>query len=268
MEEIRSIAYEYYSMFYGYNRVIRKLWFNILLAIFSAGIFLACIVQYLMFSDFSNEGSLYSSGLLLVGVSEVILISSYERLKALRQNLIIGNSTSMDRRFVLMNKKVRWINDAFVVEPSHYPWLLKKIEELKAFSQGTMVGHDLSLGRFLRYIYDRESKARILSLALFVFSILALIAMKEVSGLDVLFETYSVIGWKGLVFLWMTCSIITFLLYVGVVYFLSVLVGVVDTLGIWLDRGTTRSDRIFGYLFRDLAEYSHVTLSLAQDKPK
>jgi len=194
-------------------------------------------------------------GIATILVPEVLWLLVTFRIQALKERRLVEetnrhlgtsfNSPSECRRHVLAA--------AVAAHPSEFLRFAKEIDELISLKRKFRKYSDLSWTELGRKIYDRDSKARLLTLMIALVSITVALAAKSDATLETLFEVYSEPTARDFLLMVAAWTAILFALYIG----LQVLVRtIIDGLALWSIKLLGGSPRwLLEYLVRDLVMY-------------
>lgn len=130
---------------------------------------------------------------------------------------------------------------------------LQEIDDLMLLQRKFRKRSDLSWPELGRKIYDRDSKARLLTLLIVPVSMTVALIAKSDATLDTLFEVYSDPGARSILVLLAVVATVIFALFVGLQ---TLSWTIIDGLTSWSTKLLGTSQRwALGYLVRDLALY-------------
>lgn len=194
-------------------------------------------------------------GFWVVLIPEIIWLRITFRIQTLRQQRLV---TDTNRRFGTSFSSPEECRRHFLTAllkrpPSSFLSVAKEIDDLMLLQKKFRKHSDLSLSELGRKIYDRDSKARLLTLLIVPVSMAVALIAKSDTTLDTLFEVYSDSGARSLVALLAVAAAVFFALFVGLQ---TLMWTIMDGLTSWSTKLLGTSQRwVLGYLVRDLAHY-------------
>ena len=148
------------------------------------------------------------------------------------------------RRFLL--------STAVSVASSDFLKTAKEIDDLLSLQRRFRKYSDLTASDFWRKVYDKDSKARLLTLLIAVVTMTVALSVRSNATLEALFDVYSEPGNRQFMVFIAGMAVLMFVVFVG----LQILtLTVVDGLALWaikLSRGSMFSGWLLSYLVRDL----------------
>lgn len=194
-------------------------------------------------------------GIAAILVPEVIWLLITFRIQTLKERRLVEEtnrrlgtsfeSPSECRRHVLAA--------AVAAPPSEFLRVAKEIDELMSLKRRFRKYSDLSWAELGRKIYDRDSKARLLTLMIALVSITVALAAKSDATLETLFEVYSERAARELLLIVAVWATIFFVLYVGLQVLVRTIIGGLALWAIKLLGGSPQW--LLEYLVRDLVMY-------------
>lgn len=141
------------------------------------------------------------------------------------------------------------------VPPTEYLKIAKEIDDLLSLQRKFRKYSDLTLSELSKNIYDKDSKARLLTLTIALFSMVVALAAKSNANLETIFDAYTDPGSRRFIVLVTLLAVILFMASVGLRMFA---LNIVDGLASWSIKIFGNSmlvDWLLAYLIRDLAYY-------------
>jgi len=253
MDQFYKIAYEYYFQFYSYSKYYQKLkyefWGTLIFGvafIFGIFVFIAETV-YMKPEYFFKSYSIWA-----VFALEGLFLYLWAKLQRKRTNLVLDNKKYTSAVLALVNKKKKWLKDEVGISDKDYFRYAKEFESMRDMCLRNKNTLEFDPKDLWQRIYDSNSKARILSLVVFLFSIMALVSIKSIPGPEVIFEAFSGLNWYQLLSLVFIYALMLFIVMYGSIYMIRFSSNVLNLITLAIDGDKTRSERIAGFLIRDL----------------
>lgn len=137
--------------------------------------------------------------------------------------------------------------------PSKFLAVAKEIDDLTSLQTKFRKYSDLSWSELGRKIYDRDSKARLLTLLIVPVSMIVALMAKSEATLDTLFDAFSDPEARALLGVILVAAAVFFMLFVGIQTLFRT---IMDALASWSSKLFGTSHRwVVGYLVRDLVQY-------------
>lgn len=134
--------------------------------------------------------------------------------------------------------------------PSSFLAVAQEIDDLMSIQKKFRKHSDQSWSELARYIYDRDSKARLLTLMIAALSMIVALTAKSDATLETLFDVYSDPGGQAFLAVIAVGAAVLFMLYMGLQIFFRT---VMDGIASWSTKLFGTSQRwVLGYLVRDL----------------
>lgn len=140
-------------------------------------------------------------------------------------------------------------------EPSEFLSVVKEIDDLVSLKRKFRKHSDLTWVDFARSIYDGDSKARLLTLAIVLVSTTVALAVRSDATLDALFDLFTEpAGQSVLIFLAVSSSVIFFVM-IGLRVFVFTVIDVLASWSIKLLGESISPVWLLSYLVRDLVSF-------------
>lgn len=230
MDQVYIIAFDYYIYFYSYKGKLKRLrpWF-FLTSILGIGFILSIFLSY-------PEGGarLQSDGEMIYAfrymvLFEALFLLSLTHLRNKRDSLVIGDYSKFPKHLQLVLAKRRWIRKVCNKTEVEYLEFAQELRQLRDFSkisfrQGRnwydVLGH---------YIYNPEAKSRIMSLFIFLMSLVSLLLIKNSDGFGEVLPTYIDPSYRtGVVYVAVLCAF-SFFALIGLYYFIQFVANIIGT---------------------------------------
>ena len=165
-------------------------------------------------------------------------------------NLRLGTSfttPSECRRYILVS--------VMAVQPREFLKAAQEIDGLIAFQRKYLKRSALTAEEFMRNIYDRDSKARLMTLIIALVSMTVVLSARSDATLETVFDVYSDSGNRG--FLALIAFVVTamFFIFIGLRIFVMTIVEGLASWSIKLFGSDVFSGWLLSYLIRDLITY-------------
>lgn len=140
-------------------------------------------------------------------------------------------------------------------EPLEFLEIAKEIDDLVSLKRKFRKNSDLTWAEFIRSIYDSDSKARLLTLAIVLVSTTVALSVRSNVTLDAVFDLFTDPAGQGLLLLIAVIATATFFGLIGLRVFVFTLVEVVTSWSIRFLGETVSPGWLLSYLVRDLVTY-------------
>lgn len=189
LEQLYYIATKYYFAFEsskGLNSKMKWNWFfTISLAVIFLGMF--CLIYYLLATGSSSTQKLSSSAGLII--SEVAFLLSFTSLQEKKKKLILEkNGEKGDGKRALFRAKRKWLLKEVGIKNTEFFETAEQYEKMLKYYFERKTPYENYWQTFFSNLFSDSSKARILSLFIFLISICFLLVMKGVSDSKLFFE--------------------------------------------------------------------------------
>lgn len=224
--------------------------------------FLALVVFFAFHRDLG-----LGTGIPIILVPELLWLALTFRIQTLKEsrmveetNARLGTSFSSPaecRRHVLA--------DAVKASPPDFLRIAKEIDDLIGLQRRFRKSSDQSWAELWRRIYDRDSKARLLTLMIALLSMIVALTARSNATLETLFEVYSEPSARSFMAVISLLAATLFALTIGFQVFVRTLL---DGLASWSTKLFGGSQQwLLGYLVRDLIKYYGADELKASPKP-
>lgn len=139
--------------------------------------------------------------------------------------------------------------------PSEFLDVAKEIDDLVSLKRKFRKNSDLTWAEFVRSIYDSDSKARLLTLAIVLVSTTVALSVRSDVTLDVVFDLFTDPAGQAFLLLLAVIATVVFFGLIGLRVFIFTLVEVVTSWSIKLLGETVSPGWLLSYLVRDLVNY-------------
>ncbi|MBU2969835.1 hypothetical protein KO527_10800 [Pseudoalteromonas sp. C2R02] len=262
MDQLYIISNQYYKDFYSYKEYLNSLKFNIVLSIIALLFFIYIILSYLGFPLLNNGFYSQNEKLALLFYAESIFISTWLRLDFLKEKYTatklvnkLGSNFSE-----LSNLKQQWLSMTFVASKFEYIELAEKFTkclELEAKHKSSL---HLKYSDAINLIYHDSAKPRILALFLALCSVISVLALKQSTGIDQVFESYKGITPAKLFTMLIIFTLALGLTLIAIRFTFYLLISLFSYFSVYMDGKRAKSDFIVRYLIKDLVKYSKVKI--------
>lgn len=250
MKHYLEIANKYFNDMEGLHLYPswRTLWFWAWVA--TTGLWLASFIYFLATQQPLLGRNVHVSILLPEALWLVVAMCISNRKE---KRLISSTNERYDTSFSSITECRRFLlSSAVAVAPSDFLETAKEIDDLLLLQRKFRKFSDLTASDFWRKVYDKDSKARLLTLLIAVVTMTVALSVRSNATLDTLFEVYSEPGNRQFMAFISGMAVLMFVVFVG----LQILtLTVVDGLALWaikLSRGSMFSGWLLSYLVRDL----------------
>jgi hypothetical protein len=141
------------------------------------------------------------------------------------------------------------------VQPPEFLTAAKEIDDLISLQRKFRKRSDLTLSELARNIYDRDSKARLLTLVIALVSMTVVLAAKSDATLETVFDVYSEPGSRNFIFFVAFLAAVAFFAFVGLRTFVLTVVDGLASWSIKLFGASMFTEWLLSYLVRDLVNY-------------
>ena len=258
MEQFYKLSNEYYFKFYSYKKYYPKLKKEFWLAINLGIIFNLYIVAYLIVflsGDYTVADK--ASIAILVLFFEIVFLFSHEELKDKRDILALGGN-AINIRNAVKRLKNEWISSHTGASASQYFDLVRDFEDAKKIYEKNKSMVELSRNDIKKLIYDIDSKTRIISLFVFLFSVIGLLSIKQAEGIVVVLELFSGAIWWQVLIIYPLFCISLFLMLFGSIYSIRFIINAISIIITNIDGDKAKSDRVIGFFIRDLIRFANI----------
>lgn len=270
MKHYLEIAKKYFSDMEGLHLYpsYRTLWFWAWVA--TTGLWLTSFIYFLATQQSLLGRNVHVSILLPEALWLVVAmcISNWKE-----KRLISATNERYDTSFSSITECRRFLLSSVVaVASSDFLKTAKEIDDLLALQRKFRKYSELTASDLWRKIYDRDSKARLLTLTIALVTMTVALSVRSNATLETLFDVYSEPGNRQFMAFIAGIAASMFFVFVG----LQILtLTVVDGLVLWtikLSRGSMFSGWLLSYLVRDLVLYhgsssTESLLSISPDAP-
>lgn len=149
-------------------------------------------------------------------------------------------------------------------EPLEFLEVAKEIDDLVSLKRKFRKNSDLTWAEFVRSIYDSDSKARLLALAIVLVSTTVALSVRSDATLDAVFDLFTDPVGQGFLLLLAVIATVIFCALIGLRVFVFTLVEVVTSWSIKFLGESVSPGWLLSYLIRDLVTY-HGSESVSED---
>jgi len=258
-----AIAQEYFKHLEGFHLYPTLKNYRSWFWIFSTFIWLWLLVKY-----FPEAPSLHEAkGFTFIVIPEIVwlistsLITDWKNKKLIEStNLRLGTTftTTEECRYKMLESLIK-------VPSTEFFKIAKEIDDLITLEQKFRKRSNITFADIMSNIYDRDSKARLLTLTIALVSIILALVAKSDATIEALFEAYSdpaAIKLFELVALLMGMG---FVIFVGLrIMILIIIEGIASWMLKLFGASTISSRWLLSYLIRDLVIYHSRTITLTK----
>lgn len=250
MKHYLEIANQYFNDMEGLHLYPswRTLWFWVWFA--TTGLWLASFIYFLATQQPLLGRNVHASILLPEALWLVVAMCISNRKD---KRLISSTNDRYGTSFSSITECRRFLlSSAVAVAPSDFLKTAKEIDDLLTLQRKFRKYSDLTASDLWRKIYDRDSKARLLTLTIALVTMTVALSVRSDATLGTIFDVYSEPGNRQFMAFVAGMAASMFFVFVG----LQILtLTVVDGLALWaikLSRGSMFSGWLLSYLVRDL----------------
>lgn len=139
--------------------------------------------------------------------------------------------------------------------PSEFLEVAKEVDDLVSLKRKFRKNSDLTWAEFVRSIYDSDSKARLLTLAIVLVSTTVALSVRSDATLDAVFDLFTEPAGQELLLLLAVIATVIYFGLIGLRVFVFTLVEVVTSWSIKFLGETVSPGWLLSYLIRDLVTY-------------
>ncbi len=140
-------------------------------------------------------------------------------------------------------------------QPSEFLEVAKEVDDLVSLKRKFRKNSDLTWAEFVRSIYDSDSKARLLTLAIVLVSTTVALSVRSDATLDAVFDLFTDPGGQGFLLFLSVMATVVFFGLIGLRVFFFTLVEVMTSWSIKFLGETVSPGWLLSYLVRDLVTY-------------
>lgn len=189
MEQLYYMATKYYFAFESSKGLNKKMKLNWLFTVISASIFIwMCgLTYYLLVTESAKTNQWFCIALLFI--SEFAFLFSFTSLQEKKKKLILEKhgAQGSDKR-ALFRAKRKWILKNLGIKRANFFDTAEQYEKMLKYYFERKTPYENYWHTFFSNLFNDSSKARILSLFIFLMSICFLLVMKGVSDSELFFE--------------------------------------------------------------------------------
>lgn len=140
-------------------------------------------------------------------------------------------------------------------QPSEFLKVAKEIDDLVALKRKFQNDAELVASEFWKNIYDKDSKARLLTLMIAIASVIVALAARSDATLDTIFEAFMDPGYRSFVIALAIFTTILFLVFIGVRILFSMSMDIFVSWRLKIFTKVTFIEWLLSYLVRDLIHF-------------
>lgn len=245
MKDLHALAYRYYQAFYSYREHIGLLSVYTFLVVVIFFIFIGSFVC-LFFAQQDPHPILTKVGLERVAFgSEILFIVvwlSVNAIKERRAKKKVGLALKRDFKY-LEDAKRAWLESIIDIPRRDYLRLAKELSDSLALTEKHRTSLGPSVKSIFRSIYDPDSKSRVVSLLIFLFSVASLILMRAYDSESIpvsnIFEAYD--QPKDVILFIAITAVLLWLFMIALVYSKDFILAILSSMNIWIDGKQSQS---------------------------
>ena len=213
-----------------------------------------CAFGYFLTSGYAAIGN---NSFLIIVIPEAIWLGITFWIRSLKDKKILETTN----RELASNLKsvdgcrLQMLRSVTGKEPSEFLDVAKEIDDLVSLKRKFRKNSDLTWAEFVRSIYNSDSKARLLTLAIVLVSTTVALSVRSDATLDAVFDLFTDPAGQGFLFLLAVIATVVFFGLIGLRVFLFTLVEVVILWSIKFLGETVAPGWLLSYLVRDLVTY-------------
>ncbi len=254
MEQLFALANSYYFEFESYRRKISDLWLIWFLTILSAILFVGytiCVVSDV--HDLSKTNIFLKKEPWVLLVFELVFLSLMNKLQEKKRILILkkhGESKDNPKSYLRIKRK--WICENTGINNEEFFDVAKKFDEMHSLYL-TRLGFFDNYGKnLIKRLYDSDSKPRILTLLIFLFSMVFLLLLKGISDNSTILSLFEYESAKFFVLYVIVFSILLFV-FLETIYALLKIISISLTIfSINVENRKSQSTEIIRIFIKDL----------------
>ncbi|MGI9576530.1 hypothetical protein ACRYJU_20790 [Alloalcanivorax xenomutans] len=245
MKDFHTLAYHYYQTFYSYREHIGLVSAYTLLVAVSFVFFIGGMVCFLFYQEeLASVVTERSMKLIALG-SEILFIVTWAGVNLIKDRRVkskVGLVLKRDFKY-LSDAKRAWLESIIDVPRQDYLKLAKELSDSLALKEKHRTYPAPSMQSFFRSIYDPDSKPRVVSLLIFLFSVTALILIRSYNSesppTSILFEVYN--QSDDIFFLIIIAAILLWLFMIALVFSKDFILASLSSMNIWIDGKQSQS---------------------------
>ncbi|EPJ47580.1 MAG: hypothetical protein OFPII_11680 [Osedax symbiont Rs1] len=185
MNQIYEIAFSYYTVFYSYKGKFFDVWPWMMSSSLTGGGFIYFVwIGLPDLGKFNEEPMLFFFNMLYMVVFEGLFIFSFYKLKDTRDKLLTIEYQHYRKEMQLVLAKRNWILAKINKSEGEYLEFVKEIRDIQNLHK-IYAGESENWLKFLfKSIYSSESKTRITSYLIFLFSLISLLTLKGIEDIS------------------------------------------------------------------------------------
>lgn len=252
MKHYLSIAKEYFQYLEGLHLypTYKSFWFWAW--VLATSVWVGAIVYIFMWH--LDRGV---STLIYIAAPEVVWLTVTFRISSLKdRNFVAVTNQRLKTDFKSPNEcRSHVLGSLMCVPSSEYLKTAKEIDDLLSIQRKFRKYSDLTFSELFKNIYDKDSKARLLTLTIALFSMTVALAAKSNANLESIFDAYTNPDGRRFILIVSVFSIVLFMASIGLRMFA---LNIADGLASWSIKifgGSMFVDWLLAYLVRDLTYY-------------
>jgi hypothetical protein len=182
-------------------------------------------------------------------------ITFWIRAWKVRQIIETTNKTFTSKFQSIEECRLHMLRLVVAKEPSKFLVVAKEIDDLVSLERKFRKHSDLTWAEFARSIYDSDSKARLLTLAIVLVSTTIALAVRSEATLDVMFDLFTEPAGQNFLSLLAFIGIMIFFGLIGLRVFVFTVIEVLASWSIKLVGETMSPGWLLSYLVRDLVTH-------------
>ena len=248
-----KIAGKYFRHFEG--RHLYPSWGNYRLSLWfiSFGVWMYAF-WYFVTTGYAASGA---SAFPIIVVPEVIWLGITFWIRSWKDDRILeATNRELASNFKSVDEcRLQLLQSVTAKQPSEFLEVAKEVDDLVSLKRKFRKNSDLTWAEFVRSIYDSDSKARLLTLAIVLVSTTVALSVRSDATLDAVFDLFAEPAGQGFLLLLAVIATVIFFGLIGLRVFVFTLVEVVTSWSIKFLGETVSPGWLLSYLIRDLVTY-------------
>lgn len=253
MKHYLKIAGEYFRHFEG--RHLYPSWGNYRLWLWfvASGVWVYALFHFTTSGYTANGAGAFPS----IVVPEVIWLVITFWIRSWKDHQIIESTNKeFSSNFQSMEEcRLHMLSSVVAKEPSEFLHVAKEIDDLVSLKRKFRKHSDLTWAEFVRSIYDGDSKARLLTLAIVLVSTTVALAVRSEATLDVVFDLFTEPAGQGFLAFLAGIAVLAFFAMIGLRVFAFTVIDVLTSWSIKLLGESMSPGWLLSYIVRDLVNF-------------
>lgn len=253
MKHYLEIAGKYFRHFEGRHLYPSLGNYRLWLWFIALGVWVYALFHFAT-SGYATRGASVFPSILL---PEVVWLGITFWIRAWKDRQIIeATNKTFASKFQSMEEcRLHMLRSVVAKEPSEFLGVAKEIDDLVSLKRKFRKHSDLTWAEFARSIYDGDSKARLLTLAIVLVSTTVALAVRSEATLDVVFDLFTEPAGQSFLSLLAVIGTVIFFGLIGLRVFVFTVIDVLASWSIKLLGETMSPSWLLSYLVRDLVTH-------------